>query len=194
MARAKTKKADPLDEAKLLAWNATSPSVAATRVLAATNGREDSLTVQALFDTVKTHGQKVIDGDMTGAERMLMGQAESLQSIYSRLVELAMKADVLPKFDTYMRLALRAQNQSRMTLETLSTIKNPPTMFVKQANVVQGGNQQVNNQTGPAHGETKKAPNKLLEQTHGNRLELGTQTETVGNDPALETLGEVHGT
>lgn len=194
MAKAKAKRADPKEKAELMAWNATSAAVSATRILAVTNKLEDSLSHQALFDKLNESGRKVVDGDMTKAERMLIAQAESLQGIYSRLVEFAMGADLLPKFDTYMKLALRSQNQSRMTLETLSAIKNPPTMFVKQANVVQNGNQQVNNQTGPTHGGNKKEPNELLEQTHGNRLELGTQTETVGNDSALETVGAVHGT
>ena len=194
MAKAKAKKLDPEERAKLMAWNAVSPAVSASRILAATNKLEDSLSHQALFDKLSEDGQKVVDGDMNRAERMLIGQAESLQGIYARLVEFAMAADLLTKFDTYMRLALRAQNQSRMTLETLSAIKNPPTMFVKQANVVQNGNQQVNNQTGPTHGEIRKEPNELLEQTHGNRLELGAQTETVRNDSTMEAVGTVHGT
>ena len=40
-----------------------------------------------------------------------------------------------------MRMALKAQNQCRMTLETLATIKNPPVVFAKQANTAQGPQQ-----------------------------------------------------
>jgi len=36
--------------------------------------------------------------------------------------------------ETYMRMALKAQSQSRSTLETLSAVKNPPIVFAKQAN------------------------------------------------------------
>jgi hypothetical protein len=43
----------------------------------------------------------------------------------------------------------KAQNQCRMTLETLSTIKNPPVVYAKQANIAHGP-QQVNNGTAPA--------------------------------------------
>ena len=46
--------------------------------------------------------------------------------------------------DRYMRLALKAQGQCRATLETLATIKNPPVVFARQANIAQGP-QQVNN-------------------------------------------------
>jgi len=192
MSKPRKKKVDSVDEAEMVAWNATSPGVAATRVLVATNGVEEQ-HYQALYDTLAAHGQSVVNGDMSRAEKMLMGQAEALQGTFSRLVELAMKADLLSKLDVYMRLALRAQNQSRMTLETLSTIKNPPVVIAKQANVVHGGNQQVNNQACPTHGEKTKVPNELLEKTYGNRLELGTQTEAVGDDSAMETVGALDG-
>ena len=38
----------------------------------------------------------------------------------------------------YMRLTLKAQGQRRATLETLAAIKNPTTMFARQANITQG--------------------------------------------------------
>ena len=34
--------------------------------------------------------------------------------------------------DAFMRIALKAQNQCRMTLETLATINNPPLVFANQ--------------------------------------------------------------
>ena len=46
--------------------------------------------------------------------------------------------------DRYLRLALKAQSQSRATIETLAAIKNPPTVFARQMNVAHGP-QQVNN-------------------------------------------------
>jgi hypothetical protein len=46
--------------------------------------------------------------------------------------------------ESYFKMALKAQNQCRMTLETLSNIKNPPVVYAKQANIANGP-QQVNN-------------------------------------------------
>jgi hypothetical protein len=43
-----------------------------------------------------------------------------------------------------MRLALKAQSQSRATVETLAAIKNPPVVYARQANFA-AGHQQVNN-------------------------------------------------
>lgn len=69
-----------------------------------------------------------------------------------------------------MKLALRAQNQCRATLQTLSELKNPrPVAFVKQANI-SNGPQQVNNgqafanstHAGPRAGKNQNQPNELL--------------------------------
>ena len=50
------------------------------------------------------------------------------------------------------KLALKAQSQCRATLETLAAIKNPPVIFVKQAN----GHQQVNNGVAASHTAEKQ--------------------------------------
>ena len=50
--------------------------------------------------------------------------------------------------EAYMRMALRAQNQVRLTLETINTIKSPPVVIAKQANITSGP-QQVNNVLSP---------------------------------------------
>jgi hypothetical protein len=75
-----------------------------------------------------------------------------------------------------MRLALKAQSQCRATLETLSVVKNPPSVaFVRQANIANGP-QQVNN--GPPSAadasrarETEIQPNKLLERRQNELLD-----------------------
>ena len=94
--------------------------------------------------------------------------------------------------DRYLRLALKAQSQCRATLETLATIKNPPVIYAKQANIANGP-QQVNNGSLPASvgGETSIEPNKLLEQQHGERLDTGTQSAAIGADKAMATVGTI---
>ena len=125
---------------------------------------------------------------------MLFSQAVALQSLFSRLVERGMKADLLPHFEAYMRLALRAQAQSTRTLEVLATVKNPPVVFAKQANIAQ--QQQVNN--GPAVPAVTRARNpapaqsKLLETLPDERLEFGTQGAASGADSQLATVGTVN--
>ena len=97
---------------------------------------------------------------------------------------------------SYMRLALKAQNQARATLQTLTELKIPKQVaFVKQANI---GNQvQVNNgiQEKPARTrKNKKAQNELLEVKHGERLDTRATGAASGADPAMATLGAEHRT
>ena len=90
-----------------------------------------------------------------------------------------------------MRLALKAQNQARATLQTLGELKTPKQIaFVKQANI---GNQvQVNNgiQDKPARTrKTIKVQNELLEVGHGERLDTRATGAAGGADPAMATMG-----
>ena len=63
-----------------------------------------------------------------------------------------------------------------MTLETLATIKNPPVVFARQANINNGGQQQVNNGAQPMDSRAPAAnyltqPTELLEASDGQRLD-----------------------
>ena len=75
--------------------------------------------------------------------------------------------------ERYLKLAFKAQNQCRMTLETLTTIKNPPVVYAKQANIAHGP-QQVNNS------ESTSAPRTDSRNSAGKHLEpeLGPPSET----------------
>ena len=95
--------------------------------------------------------------------------------------------DKLLQYDTHMRLALKAQNQSRATLQALVQLKQPSnTQFIKQANIAQG-HQQVNNLA-----EKNITPqNKLLEDSYA-KLDTGTTPTTTGIDTALEALDKIN--
>jgi hypothetical protein len=101
-----------------------------------------------------------------------------------------------------MRLALRAQNQARATLETLALIKNPPRpTFVKQANIAHGP-QQVNNGAvpapeapSPAREEPKNEQPQLLEhQPHEQWLDTRAPQTTGASNQALAPVGAIDGT
>ena len=87
---------------------------------------------------------RVHRGDLRDSEAMLTAQAMTLNALFGHLANLADRTEYVDKFDTYLRLALKAQGQCRATLETLAEIKHPPTVFAQQANVAHGP-QQVNN-------------------------------------------------
>ncbi len=106
--------------------------------------------------------KKSNQGDTGLADTLLIAQASSLNSVYLECMRRAavnMQREYLEAAETYARLGLKAQAQCRVTLETLSKIKNPPNIaFVNQANIANGP-QQVNNGTTPA--KTSPRPRDL---------------------------------
>ena len=135
----------------------------------------------ALLDTLADDMKDLWTGDMKRAEAMLFGQAHALQAIFTNLARRASSQEYLKQWEAYLRMALKAQNQCRMTLETLATIKNPPVVIARQANINNGGQQQVNNGAdtpAPSGQQSTHAANmqaaqtELLEQRHGQGLTL----------------------
>jgi hypothetical protein len=127
---------------------------------------------------------------------MTSAQANVLNMIFSDLARRAINAQHMDKLDRYLKLALRAQSQCRVTWEALVTIKNPPVMgYVRQANIGHGP-QQVNNASAtpdgaPRAGENPNLQNKLLEEKDGERLDPEA-TRTPGRaDPTMATVGEI---
>ena len=86
-------------------------------------------------------------GELGDAEALLMAQAATLNAIFARCATAAsrnLEGRYLDATDRYLRLAFRAQSQCRATIETLAVLKNPTTVFARQANIAHGP-QQVNN-------------------------------------------------
>ncbi|WP_187829826.1 hypothetical protein [Labrys sp. KNU-23] len=137
---------------------------------------------------------KVQAGSMSGCEAMLMGQAVALQSLFMSLSRRAAAQDYLKQYETYLRLALKAQSQCRATLETLAAIKNPPVVFARQANIANGP-QQVNNSvalpTIPRAEEIQTAPNKLLEASHEQSMDTRATSTPSGSNQEVAALAEV---
>jgi hypothetical protein len=97
-------------------------------------------------------------GDLSRSEAMLMSQATTLNALFHSLTGWALnhlkEGGNAAYFEMHMRLAFKAQCQSRAAIETLAEIKNPRQVaFIKQANIA-GGNQQVNN------GALKSSPSR----------------------------------
>lgn len=155
--------------------------------------------INVLIDELRTQFDKVENGDLKYCESMLVGQANALQAIFVSLARRAANQQYLNQYETYLRLALKAQNQSRMTLETLAKIKNPPVVFAKQANINHGGgNQQVNNGTAVSASRAEKTvnqSNELLTQgaQYDEILDGRGSCATSKADTHMETVGTIHG-
>jgi hypothetical protein len=140
------------DKADAIAKMALRPSVNAAVVMVSYTNPLGEVDIGALVNSLSAGMDDLWAGDMKRVEAMLYGQAHALQAIFMNLARRAASQEYLKQWEAYLRMAMKAQNQCRMTLETLATIKNPPVVIARQANINNGGQQQVNNgaQPGPA--------------------------------------------
>lgn len=177
----------------------TSTEMAALRVMRGAerqSGYWESIDVPSLIEQLRDQAAAVNRGDLSQAEAMLMNQATALQSLFSRLVERAMGNENIAPFDANMRMALRAQSQCRATLETLATIKNPPIIYARQANVTTGPQQINNGASANPRGcartrEIETAQSQLSGATHELRSDTGASSIESGVNSALEAVGEI---
>ena len=150
----------------------------------------------APFATALVRAAKLVNaGNMDDVEATLVNQATALNVMFGELGSLAISnMGTNPETaDRYFRMAMKAQNQCRMTLETLSNIKNPSAIYAKQANIAHG-TQQVNNGVMPSTshaGENPNPPSKLLEQRDEPRMDTPTQSPTGSSHTAVEALASV---
>jgi hypothetical protein len=163
------------------------------------NGKE--LDLDACVRTLKATAKKVSNGDNSDLEGILSAQVMALNSVFANLATSANNTNHLQQLETFMRLALKAQNQCRATIDTLVQIKNPRhTVITKQANISTGP-QQVNNTLNQiTEPETKisknseSGKNQLLSHEQAERpyMDARAASQTSGDYPAMATLGKVN--
>ncbi|MEG8040613.1 hypothetical protein QP166_15155 [Sphingomonas sp. LR60] len=88
---------------------------------------------------------KARDGDLGAASNMLTAQALTLDAVFTEMLSRATKnvGRYPDAMDRYMRLALKAQAQSRATLEALAKIHQPREQTVKHVHIDNRGGQAV---------------------------------------------------
>lgn len=153
----------------------------------------------ALLNGLSESCSDVKEGHLSTLEAMLTGQAIALQTIFTSLARRAQKQEYQRNLEAFLTLALKAQAQSRATIQALVELKYPRQIaFVKQANISHGP-QQVNN--GEAHVPSRSrarkkqvAQNKLLEdQSDGSTyLDAGATAAAIRSDTAVEAVAEVN--
>ena len=150
-------------------------------------GLGDDFGFQANMKVLERTTKQIKSGDLSKIEEMYISQAMALEVMFASLARRAKAQDKLLQYETHMRLALKAQNQCRATLQALVQLKQPSqTTFVKQANIAQG-HQQVNNLA-----EKNITPqNELLKDNYA-KLDSGTTAKAKGIDTTLEALGTVN--
>ncbi len=148
--------------------------------------------INALSDKITT----IQDGDMKPMEAMLIGQAQALQTMFVALGRMAACKTNLQQYTAFMNVALKAQSQSRATIQALTELKYPKqATFVKQANIA-NGHQQINNATSthaPAHARAiENQPNELLSEMNHATLDTSGTATTSGTDKAMAAVATQH--
>ena len=178
----------------VMARLAVAPCMTAATVTTSFSRAFGEVDLTATHTALLEQTKRVHGGNLREAESTLVAQAAALNSIFADLARRSALnvGEYMGAAETYMKLALRAQNQCRMTLETLATIKNPPVVFAKQANIAHG-HQQVNN--GDAvpvarAGETANRQPELLEAPHAQPewMDAGAARAATPSDPAMATV------
>jgi len=155
-----------------------------------------SLDILRLVEELTKQFVAVGRGNLGRAEEMLIAQAHSLDAIFGNLVRRALMQEYMPNLETLLRLGLKAQSQSRATLQTLAEIKNPPNLaFVKQANIGQAV--QVNNAVAPPGEGTRvreieSQQSRLLEAQHGERLDIRAEGAAGKADQQVAAVGKIN--
>lgn len=182
------------DKAAEFAHTVIAPTVRGAVTIESFSKAYGDTDLQSLIDELGTQCKRVRDGDLARAENLLTTQAHTLDAIFNELARRAAlnMGEYINATDRYLRLALKAQSQCRATLETLATIKNPPVIYAKQANIANGPQQVNNGQSAPACEKTVIEQNELLEHQHGKRLDTGTTGAAIGADKELETVGAIN--
>lgn len=189
---------DEESTANVLAINALRPAVNSAMLIHTFAGKEVSL--DKLVDGLNASMNRSKAGDLSTLEKMLIGQATALETIF---VNLALRAEGQASqrnMEALLLLALRAQSQSRATIAAVVDLKFPRQPMILQQNNVAHANQQVNNgvPTGPersaqARPRGEENPNlqsKQMELNDGQRLDTGATGSPIGTDPHLATLGK----
>lgn len=84
---------------------------------------------------------KTGEGDLNMVSKLLTAQAMSLDGIFTELARRAAAnmGEYMQATETYLRLALKAQSNSRATLETLAKLHQPREHTVRHVHVNEGG-------------------------------------------------------
>lgn len=177
-----------------MARTVTSPECLSATMLSICQNIEPA-GIKEIVAELRQQSAAIHANDLSRPESMLIAQAHTLDGLFARLASKALTVGNQDSMERYMRLALKAQSQSRATLQTLGELKAPKQVaFVKQANI---GNQvQVNNDGSPVRTRAKKkqkAQNELLEVEHGQRLDTRATGSAGGVDPAMAAVGAKHG-
>lgn len=168
------------------------PLVQASLTMMSFNRGSNDFELTDLMSALYEQIENLDQGDLGRAEEMLLAQAHSLDALCNMLLQDAVTSKSM---DAQIKLALRAQNQCRATLETLVNLKKPKSMsFFQQANIAHGP-QQVNNGVAlgdrQTHNENGISKIKLMGNGDEQRLDTGKTSAPGRAYSTVETVASI---
>jgi hypothetical protein len=129
--------------------------------------------------------EAVRSGDMSGLEKILVSESVTLHQIFHCLCR-RYGSGHPEKIVMMLQAALRVQAANRATIQTLALLKSPPSMNVIAGNQTNIGEVNLNRDL-----RQENAPSKLLEATHGQRVDAISQGISGGEDQDLVAVAEI---
>jgi subtilase family serine protease len=170
---------DEQDKKEKLARLSNDPTYHASLINIQANISSLDIDLKELSTHLKAQQEAVASGELISLEKMLVGQVQALQSIFSYASCKALSCDYLNQLQIYSKLALKAQNQCRSTVATLANMKAPKsTTFIKN----QATNQQVN------FNSEKNRANELLSEDENAPMDTRRTTTSSSTNQEMETL------
>ncbi len=128
---------------------------------------------------IRDKAEQTGKGELAIASEILTAQALTLDSIFTEMARRSVlnMGDYLDASERYMRLALRAQANSRATLEALAKLHQPREQTVRHVHVNEGGQAVIADQFHNHAGGEKNA--ESVEQPHTTG-KTGTSTALSG--------------
>jgi hypothetical protein len=137
---------------------------------------QEALSLQYTKEMLEESFKAVKAGDLSMLEETLLNQTFALNVAFTNLVARASRQEDISLISAMMNLAFKAQNQSRMTIDSLVNLKNPSqTAFIKQQTNIAHGHQQVNNSLE----SNPDLHNKLLGGEDNVRLQMDTRAQRI---------------
>lgn len=133
-------------------------------------------------DAIRAKGEQAAKGDLAFASRMLAAQAVTLDNIFTEMARrMALNmGEYLGATETYARIAMKAQAQSRATLEALTKLHQPREQTVRHVHVNEGGQAVIADQF--HHHARGQENGKAADQSHATGA-AGVGPALLGADP-----------
>lgn len=142
--------------------------------------------VEAVRDEYLEITKRVQSGDMADMEALLVGQALSLQAMFTKYGGLInANTNNLKACQAVFNMAMKAQAQSRATVQALVELKYPKSVVItKQANISHG-HQQVNN---GVDGGDFQSSTRTHAHAQANTIEQNELLRSIDNEPTGERM------